>query len=361
MAIVENGTILGLSWQVESGRCVSCGRKEPVVVVAGNRDATVCEACSSLFGLVWKRVLGEVLPGFPEEFLSRVSSVSVLVARRKVVPGSEALGQVVHEPRQLPSAYEFLMVPDMTVDETFVLPTCPISPGMSIIEGASKALEHVNLQSWPVLLETFHVGYTPRGRLAAVVLARGYAQSAVPKEGYSNRPMGIWKSWPLLDHVGNMAGFWRFMETAWPLRLYRHCVPEDKRPEEISVNLREVGRRYVELMLASLGPADAGSGSDAEVDTSMLLAYRAVMTHDELAIAELVKADAESCRSRKRLPEIPEDGETADAGDGSPDGGMFDDGDKGDDEGGGDDGEDGEEDSDEEQPEPGFARTPRKG
>jgi len=363
-------TIRGLSYEICRGVCSFCGEVgsvlESVCYQEGVAPGTICEHCALAAGVAWRRLAGEVPPGFPGDDVARISSVSVLVARRRLVPDPSGEGEPEPGPRQAPAAYEFLTVPSEG-GGCHVLPSYPLPHGADVRVGACRALEGVGLCSWPGLCETLHVGYTPRGRLQAVVLARGYALAAAPAQGYSDRVSGVWKPWPLSAHAGEMAGFYAFMEHEWPLRLYRLCEPGDRLPFEASVSMREAARRFVDLQSVA--------GAGGEVDTSMMAAYRSVMTADESAAAELVRRFGEEERrreTRKCLGAMPAgDGESggesgdvpgtaAGTGDdvGLDGGSVFEDGgDEGGD-GGGDGGGEGRDDS---QPEPGFARVFRKG
>jgi hypothetical protein len=357
-------SVKGWCYEIERGTCSLCREVDSVLSFTGAAeegagDTFLCEHCSASAGMAWRRALGDVPPGFPEANVKRITSVEVLVARRRRVPDPLGGQSQAAEPRTWPSAYEFLTVA-VPGDGSSHLPSLPLTSGSSVRDGACRVLDSVGLCSWPALCETFYTGYTPRGRLTAVVLARGYAVRDLPT--YS---LGAWRPWPLPAHAGKMAGFYEFMEAAWPLRLYRHCVPDDRLPVEVSVLMREVARKFVDLQSAV--------GAGAEVDSSMLAAYRSAMTADELAVAELVgtfEADERRQKSCKRLSAMPPEG--AGDGEGASGGGgtVGDDASAGsdsDDTGGdsgdagpGDGGSGGEgdgEDGSDSPPEPGFARS----
>jgi hypothetical protein len=355
--VSTSDSVRGWSYKVGRGLCSLCGEEDSVLSSAG--EGAVCEHCALAAGMAWRRVAGEVPLGFPDEDVRRSSSVQVIVARRRMVADPKGVGPRVPGPREITSAYEFLMVP---VGGAHALPSAPTPPGTTVAEGAGRALESVGLRTWPALCETLHVGYTPRGRLATFVLVRGYATSSVTRDDeHPERGEGTWLPWPASAHAGKLAGLYEFLESAWTLRLYRLCVPGDRLPSEVSVRMREVARRYVELQSASA----AGGG----VDASMLSAYRAAMTADELAVAELVSKFEEEERrkvSRKRLSAVPAAEVKAEVeveGGGGGVGGLGGD-DDGDDTGAGDldsgDEDDGAGGGDP-PPEPGFARSfPRR-
>jgi hypothetical protein len=349
------GTVKGWRYEIDRGVCSLCGEVDSVLSSTSDIDPCevgICEHCTMVAGMAWRGVAGEVPPGLPDEDVRRVSSASVLVARRSRVPDPSGDAPPVPGPRDMPTAYEFLMV---AAPGGRALPTSPVPPGATVREGALRALESVGLHSWPALLETLHVGYTPRGRLSAVVLARGYASRDAAAGA-----AGTWLPWPVSAHAGRMAGFYDFMEATWPLRLYRLCVPGDRLPSEVSVSMREVARRYVELRTV------VGAGGD--VDSSMLAAYRSAMTADEVAVAEVVARFEEEGRRKppKCLPAIPpgEGGESGgERGSGAVDPGIPAGDDSGGDSGGEDPGGEGDagEGLDDPPPEPGFARGFRRG
>jgi hypothetical protein len=352
--------IKGRSYEVGRGLCSICGEVDSVLapVTEGEEGrASLCEHCVLVAAMAWRRIEGEVAPGLTEEDVRRSSTVSVLVARRR--RGTDSLGSDSTElgPRHMPSAYEFLMVP-VAGSESRGLPTHPVAPNSSANEAAVEALVSVGLHSWPALLETLHVGYTPRGRLGTVVLVRGYSSLAAAGK-ISGAVAGTWLPWPVSAHAGKLAGYYEFMEVTWALRLYRLCVPGDRLPSEVSVSMREVARRFVDLQSV------VGAGGD--VDSSMLSAYHAAMTADEIAVAELVAKFEEERRkvSRKRLSAVPVVGVEVEVEGGGGGVGVLGGDDDGDDSGVGDPGDSGDEDDGagggDPPPEPGFARSfPRR-
>lgn len=304
------GVIRGWRYEIRFGTCHFCGEEDSVLVkrVSGSGgtpqvfEPQVCEHCCLTAGLAWKRVAGEVPPGLSEEDVTRISLAAVLVARRRRVP--DLPGELA--PRETTSSYEFLTVPG-DGEKIRDLPAHPVSPGAPVWEAACKALESLGLRTWPALCETFHVGYTPRGNLAAVVLVRGYSRlENFSEESFTDNGCE-WSSWPISLRAGWMAGFYQFMEHEWPQRLYRHCVPADRIPVEVAVPMREVASRFVDLQSA------VGAGKD--VDVSMLPAYRAAMTADELAVADMVAKfeDGERAKkARKQLSAVPPKGTIGD-------------------------------------------------
>ena len=265
-----------------------------------NQPFGICEPCTLAAHWSWRQRSGEIPPGFPEEDLKRVSTVFALVARRKEVPRLDAGpgdGEpVVRAPAELNSSWEFLLVD--RGDGTFSPPSISLDeqPDLrDIPRAALSALSKSGLVSWPALAEPLFTGYSPRGRLVAVVLIRGW--SDLPSSGQS--PLS-WRSWPLSAHTGPMAGFWRALETVWPLRLHKHCVVEDS--GELCVRLREAACRYIELQIALRD----GKASDA----SMAAIYKSAMSVDELAAERLIQLASERARGGRSLAVIPREEET---------------------------------------------------
>ena len=259
-------------------------------------EVGICEPCTLAAHWSWRQRAGEVPPGFPEEDLSRVSTVYALVVRRKEVPRLDAGPgddeQVVRAPAELNSSWEFLLVdggdgifnpPSISLDE---------QPDLrDLSRSALSALSKSGLLSWPALAEPLFTGYSPRGRLVSVALIRGWAD--LPASGQS--PLA-WRSWPLSAHTGPMAGFWKALETVWSLRLHKHCVVEDS--GELCVQLREAACRYIELQIALR--------SRKTLDSSMSAIYRSAMSVDEQAVDRLIQlAEERAVGGSRSLAVIP--------------------------------------------------------
>ena len=226
--------------------------------------------------------------------------LSDLVARRKEVPRLDASpgdeDQSVLAPAELNSSWEFLLADKG--DGTFSPPSISLDeqPDLrDLSRSALSALSKCGLASWPELAEPLFMGYSPRGRLVSVVLIRGWADLPTAGQG----PIA-WRAWPLSAHTGPMAGFWRAVETVWPLRLHKHCVVEDS--GELCVRLREAACRYIELQIALRD----GKASDA----SMAAIYKSAMSVDELAAERLIQLASERARGGRSLAVIPREEES---------------------------------------------------
>ena len=255
----------------------------------GETDVGICEPCSGLAGWAWRQLAGEVAPGFNEEAADRISRAYVLIARRKMIPRVDAPSDLPESERKIPapaeadSSYEFLLSeqPDGSLD----LPSAVVSSQFPVI-AAMRALSDMELVSWEPLLEPLYTAYSPRGRLVAVVLARGWGENlghaAVARQ---------WRPWPLSAHTGAMAGFWRSLETVWRLRLYKHCSVGE--PQELCVPLRKAAREFIELQEAvRLEPS---------TDTTFMYALQACMSSDEIVIARMMQSAAKRAADEKAL------------------------------------------------------------
>jgi hypothetical protein len=254
----------------------------------GSRVA-LCESCSHLAYLAWRRFSGEALPDLPESF-RRISTVAVVVARRRLVrkldapAGAPEGEQLTKAPREFSSSYEFLL--ERLPGGLFHFPAAACTG--DVTKAALDALASVDVSSWPALLEKLYVGYTPRGRLVSVVLATGWS-------GEPEAQSCDWRPWPPSRHAGAMSGFYQGVEAAWPLRTHKHSHQQER--EELSVRMREVACKYVELQ--------AALRADSAADASMLAVYRSAMTEDELVVAKLVRKAAEEAREAELLAARP--------------------------------------------------------
>ena len=270
------------------------------------RGIGICEPCSHQLAWAWRQAAGEVPPGFPEVDLRKVSTACVLIARRKEIPKLDAppgdSEQTIKAPAELDSSYEFLLaanpdgtcsVPSLSLDshpDSCVCGNCNPYHG-DASRAALSLLSSFDLRSWPALVEPLYTAYSPRGRLVAVSLIRGWSEKS------RLSPSLVWLPWPLSAHTGEMAGFWRAMETVWALRLHKHCLAEDA--GDLCVHLRDAACRYIELQEALR--------SHQETDASMLPIYRSVMTVDEVAVERLIQLAAARSRDEQSLAVTPRD------------------------------------------------------
>jgi hypothetical protein len=275
----------------------------------GDTSVGICEPCALAVQWAWRRQSGEIPSGASDDDLRKVSVVYVLVVRRKEVRRLDASGddedKVVPAPAELNSSWEFLLVPE--ADGTYRPPSVTVDQETDLRDqprAAMVALASVGLSSWTALAEPLFTAFTPRGRLAGVVLVRGWAER--PMAG-TERPRLAWRSWPLSAHTGPMAGFWRTLETVWGLRLHKHCVVEGS--GELCVRMREAACRYIELQSAL--------SSGATTDSSMSAVYRAGMDVDELAVERMLRIADERLRNARALAVIPSGGTGKGRGPGS--------------------------------------------
>ena len=288
--------------------CLLCHAEGRVLLFRkGDAGIGICEPCTGMVQWAWRQLAGEIPPGFAEEAVTLVSRVYVLIARRKRVPKADAspdapeVDRFVAAPAEIASSYEFLFVdhPDGSMDLPFA--SClgaQVSREREAHSASLRALADIGLSSWKPLLEPLYTAYSPRGRLVAVVLARGWAalpaaSPVLQAEAY--KTTSHWRQWPLSAHTGLMAGFWKAMESVWTLRLYKHCTMGE--PEELCVHVREAARRYIELQ--------EGIRACTAADTSMLLSLRAGMSPDEIVIERMIRAEADRPKNEKVLRPSP--------------------------------------------------------
>lgn len=272
--------------------CVLCRGKGKVLLCRRDESSQpvgVCEPCSNLSHWAWRQIAGEVPPGFSAE--AGISRIYVVVARRRRVPVSETFesDRAIAASPELCASWEFMLAeqPDGSLD----LPSASglgVQGSDRVSAAALRALDDLGLASWPSLMEPLYSSYTPRGHLVQVILVRGLTTKPL---GFS-RSKGYltWQPWPISAHAGDMAEFWRGMETVWPLRLYKHCA--EGLTEEMCVQMREAACRFVELQ--------AVVREGREADTTMLAALQAGMSADEVAVARMIQRAAEQPEDTRR-------------------------------------------------------------
>ena len=299
-----NGTLSGIEYAIDRPEGMSClichATDRSLLSRRGDTAVGICEPCALAVQWAWRRQSGEIPSGASDDDLRKVSVVYVLVAHRKEVRRLDASeddeDKVVPAPAELNSSWEFLLVPDG--DGTYRPPSVTVDQETDLRDqprAAMVALASVGLSSWPALAEPLFTAFTPRGRLAGVVLVRGWSER--PMAG-TERPRLAWRSWPLSAHTGPMAGFWRTLETVWNLRLHKHCVIEGS--GELCVRMREAACRYIELQ--------AALSSGVTTDSSMSAVYRAGMDVDELAVWRMLRIADERQRNARELAVIPSGG-----------------------------------------------------
>lgn len=296
---MTEGSLPGLDYVAGydgQAKCSLCDRGGVPLLSRKGGHVALCESCTHLAYLAWGSLPGEALPDLPVSS-RRVSTVAVLVARRRVVrrldapAGAPEGEQLTKAASELSSSYEFLL--ERLPGGIFQPPAATCTG--DVTKAALDALSSVGASSWPALLESLYVGYTPRGRLMSVALATGWSGGPEVEQACE------WRPWPPSRHAGAMGGFYQGVEAAWPLRTHKHSSQQER--GEVSVRMREAARKYVELQAA----LRAGPTTDA----SMLAAYRSAMTEDEVAVAKLVRKAAEEEEEVARLATRPASTTTA--------------------------------------------------
>ena len=221
------------------GVCCICGSRSDSVLrtdLASLADYSgICERCSILVSYLWRSFNGDVPVGFTASDV-KVGVVKVLIARRRTTMQLDSIPpKPIKMPLESNQSYEFLLVQDDLLSE-------PVTH-QSELETAQSALESVGLRSWPAALEPLYDAYTPRGKLSRVYLARAWG----PLDGTQRSEHLAWAPWPLSEHTGLLAGFYRAMETVWELRLNKHA--KEQTAVDLSVEMRKAACTYVDLQL----------------------------------------------------------------------------------------------------------------
>ena len=262
----------------EAVSCAFCLKSEMPMLVRGGQTLGVCEPCSAIVHHLWKQEPGEVPPEFPHSAQTEVARVYLLIPRLAATNKDVVDGKEVHTKAEptLSNSYEFVMV---TNDEGLLdLPGANVAPGGTLWEASVAALKTLKAQTWshPRFIEPLYTAYTPRGRLAAVMLVTAWRldDADAIEDGFN------WKQWPLSGHPTPMGGFYKALETVWDMRLFRHNR-EASHTEAISVRVRGAGSNYIKLQQRLRSGAKG-------LDLSMVDVMRRTMTEDEKKIDKMI-------------------------------------------------------------------------
>jgi hypothetical protein len=216
-------------------KCAFCLKSDMPMLVRGGETTGVCEPCVAIAHHLWRQAPGEVPPDYPESAKTEVARVYVLIPR---LGGSNIKlidGQEVHTKADpvLPGSYEFVM--RKNEDGLLDLPGAYVQPGEDLRVAAERALGLVKIQTWPhpKFIEPLYTAYTPRGRLASVMLVTAWRleKADAVDDGLD------WRAWPLSSKPTSMAGFYKALETIWEMRLFQHHRASTH-TEAISVRVR---------------------------------------------------------------------------------------------------------------------------
>lgn len=263
----------------ETVSCLFCRQKDrpQLVRTASETDLPesvppkdgLCEACSVHAYHLWQKSKGDFPPGFHDEVACKVSRVKVLVPRIMTsVSGKADPGPV--------GSYEFLLAQD---GEIWDLPGADLTGANTEVEAAVNALKDVGIITWNQFIEPLWMGFTPRGRLASVVMVTAWTKP----EGLVSKPSG-WRNWPVHDHVpDSLKGFYLGLAQAWSLRLFKHhSIVLSQRTDEISVCLREGAVKYIEIQRGR-------RNNKKDLDVSMAEYAKKSMSDDERKIEHLIE------------------------------------------------------------------------
>ncbi len=263
-----------------SVKCVYCLKSDTPVMVRGGQNFGVCETCAVIAHYLWRKVQGEVPPEYPESAKTEVSKVYVLIPKLGKTNVSFASdGSEVHSPADplLPSSYEFVM--RVNEEGSLDLPGVTVQPGESLRMAAERALGLLKVLTWPIpsFVEPLYTAYTPRGRLAAVMLVTAWrlVDADALVDGLD------WRKWPLSTKPTSMGGFYKALETIWAMRLKQHHQQRSMHTEKISVRVFGSGSKYIELQqgLRLKKP---------DIDTSLSEIMKRLMSEDEKVVEKLI-------------------------------------------------------------------------
>ena len=289
--------------QTEGRTCLLCLATDRALLCLkpekdGRVEIGICETCAIASDWIWRRIAGEVPTQHEEKEIRRIQTVKVLVPRLIKLYSTEGATEVdkdgkpipvlVSQPPEFSYSYEFMMLPDAQQHGIYDLPGISVGVDDDISTASMKALNEIGLVTWAPCLELLFVGYTPRGRLIAVYLARAWAigdrgiVKGVEIKEYDESQL-TWKKWPIASHAGPLAGFYKALESVWPLRLERQDA--NSITPEITIYCQKAAREYIDLMIAKK--------LNSKIDFSLQDVYFNAMTDGEKCVHRLITKDVE--------------------------------------------------------------------
>jgi hypothetical protein len=263
-----------------SVKCAFCLKSDTPMLVRGGQNVGVCETCAVIAHYLWRKAPGEVPPEYPESAKTEVSKVYVLIPKLGKTNVTFAPdGSEVHSPADplLPSSYEFVM--QVNEEGSLDLPGVTVIPGETLRMAAERALGLLKVLTWPIpsFIEPLYTAYTPRGRLAAVMLVTAWR--LVDEDAVVD---GLeWRKWPLSNKSTPMGGFYKALEPIWAMRLNQHYQQRSMHTEKISVRVFGSGSKYIALQqgLRMKKP---------DLDTSLAEIMKRLMSDDEKVVEKLI-------------------------------------------------------------------------
>ena len=263
-----------------SVKCAFCLKSDTPMLVRGGQNVGICETCAVIAHYLWRKVEGELPPEYPESATTKVSKVYVLIPKLgKTNVTLAADGTEVHSPADplLPSSYEFVM--RMNEEGTLDLPGVNVMPGETLAMSAERALKLVKATTWaiPDFIQPLYTAYTPRGRLAAVMLVTAWRleDSDAAEDGLD------WRKWPLSSRPTPMAGFYKALEPIWAMRLNQHHQQRAMHTDQISVRVFGSGAKYIDLQQRL-------RLNKPNLDTSLCEIMKRLMSEDEKVVEKLI-------------------------------------------------------------------------
>jgi hypothetical protein len=250
--------------------CAFCMTQDRPIFVRGGQTIGVCESCAGIAHFMWKQEPGDVPPSFTEAATKDVTRVYLVIPR---------LSQTRAKPHsELATDYEFVVVTDE--EGKLDLPSAVVAKDEKLNVAAVRALGALGLSTWsrPDFLETLYTAYTPRGRLATVMLVRSWRL----ENAQATNDTLAWRSWDDLNKSSAMTGFYTALEPVWAMRVFRHNRATGENPTtDISVRVRSIAAQFIELQKGL-------REGDKNLDTSMFEYMKRKVTDDEKAIDKLI-------------------------------------------------------------------------
>jgi ADP-ribose pyrophosphatase YjhB (NUDIX family) len=266
--------------------CDLCLRSDLPVAMCSKTDdsaVAVCEPCARMVDWFWRDVRDGQLSGVPYEEVA--SAALVFIVRDRFIDDDQLVPDL-KVPRDV------LMVPRGDEPGKYGLPGGKVERGETPTEAALRELaEETGLTTWLASLEGLYRGYTTRGRMVQVFLARAYG-------GELNA--GEWKPWPPSQHAGIHAARLACTEEAFEARLALHAARQTESPL-----CQGLSRAAMEKISLAMQPRMSDS------DRRHMEALSYAMTEDEKAAVKLVLRDV----LRPAVPDAPDAVERGSQGD----------------------------------------------
>lgn len=250
--------------------CAFCLTRDRPILVRGGQNIGICEPCAGIVHYMWKQEPGDVPPSFTDEGKKEVTRVYLVIPRLSL--------EIAKPQSELASDYQFVVV--TSEDGQLDLPSVDVIKGEDLNGTAARALGALGLTTWarPDFLETLYTAYTPRGRLATVMMVRAWRL----QNSQATSDTLIWREWDVLKSNSGMMGFYTALEPVWAMRVFRHNrATGENATTAISVRVRGIAAQFIELQ--------QGLRTGVKnLDVSLLEFMKRKVTEDEKAVDKLI-------------------------------------------------------------------------